>query len=120
MRISDWSSDVCSSDLRCPQSADILFIHIEAQRNAETRRAERDGGRTDAPHIETRRLKRFRDPHRALVVTQDHRNDLAGGWRQVKTGADFLTGMPPQIRPSVAQIVGPSDPLQRSEERPVG
>src|SRR3546814_8281062 len=113
MRISDWSSDVCSSDLRCPQSADILFIHIEAQRNAETRRAERDGGRTDAPHIETRRLKRFRDPHRALVVTQDHRNDLAGGWRQVKTGADFLTGMRPQIGQSVAQIAGRSDPSKR-------
>src|SRR3546814_9532788 len=88
---------------------------MEAQRNAETRRAERDGGRTDAPHIETRRLKRFRDPHRALVVTQDHRNDLAGGWRQVKTGADFLTGMRPQIGQSVAQIVGRSDPI-RSEE----
>src|SRR3546814_4064420 len=103
MRISDWSSDVCSSDL----------IHIEAQRNAETRRAERDGGRTDAPHIETRRLKRFRDPHRALVVTQAHRNDLAGGWRQVKTGEDFLTGLRPQIGQSVAQIVGRSDTNKR-------
>src|SRR3546814_2405215 len=52
-------------------------------------------------------------PHRALVVTQDHRNDLAGGWRQVKTGADFLTGMRPQIGQSVAQIVGRSDPIKR-------
>src|SRR3546814_3727548 len=37
MRISDWSSDVCSSDLHIVASAPVLFIGHERQKVAENK-----------------------------------------------------------------------------------
>src|SRR3546814_18708174 len=56
MRISDWSSDVCSSDLeaRDPAIAEVLVIEgIEDARPAEARKAE-NSERADVKVTETR------------------------------------------------------------------
>src|SRR3546814_19336542 len=42
MRISDWSSDVCSSDLRCGNAVAIV-LHAQLRRAAQPAQAEDDG-----------------------------------------------------------------------------
>src|SRR3546814_4102781 len=38
MRISGWSSDVCSSDLACPADDGLHLLHVRRQRDRQRRR----------------------------------------------------------------------------------
>src|SRR3546814_4498006 len=61
MRISDWSSDVCSSDLH-HHSPDCRFVRLSARNAAHERiRAEAQRSQRDLVHAETRRRGEERD-----------------------------------------------------------
>src|SRR3546814_6869426 len=72
MRISDWSSDVCSSDLRCQPIADPFRRHVQvlAQEAARTLR-----------RLDPRRIVdlRPRVRHAADEIAQDHSRQRSTG-----------------------------------------
>src|SRR3546814_3834919 len=84
MRISDWSSDVCSSDLGAPYRAAIALGHQLGQQPAviDMGVAEDDGGqsrRIEGKGFPIERFKRPRtleeptvDQHRKIAVSQLH------------------------------------------------
>ena len=67
--------------------------------------------------VEACGLKRSGDPHGALVVPQYHRNDLAGGRRQIEAGANRPVGMRAQGRETLAQVIALRNPVQRGGHR---
>src|SRR3546814_8156525 len=69
MRISDWSSDVCSSDLRAVRPADrIDRRHASVAVDAPTRSADLPGQPVDQSRLEDERA-----PHRDVVEAELHR-----------------------------------------------
>src|SRR3546814_1041634 len=62
MRISDWSSDVCSSDLKLA----VLVHRVAERRGAEPHRVERDGLDADA-EARHRRARRHRADRKSVV-----------------------------------------------------
>src|SRR3546814_9918688 len=77
MRISDWSSDVCSSDL-------VAFGRVEQRLRlfglGDPRRAIKDEGRADMRFVEQQlRLQQFElEPHRPQVFAQQEIHVLKG------------------------------------------
>src|SRR3546814_5086877 len=58
MRISDWSSDVCSSDLRAAgEEQDAEWNHPEAEHRQEAQHAAADQQHTERPAQRCRRLE---------------------------------------------------------------
>src|SRR3546814_6734074 len=45
MRISDWSSDVCSSDLHSPDALDVLWLQLDQNRYRKDARGAFTGGK---------------------------------------------------------------------------
>src|SRR3546814_15342523 len=72
MRISDWSSDVCSSDLRC-------IINAQMQRNANSRHGVEDIMTAGHGHFDAL------DPPRGTVAVADHHIEAiaAGPWLDI-------------------------------------
>src|SRR3546814_8991044 len=72
MRISDWSSDVCSSDLRC-------IINAQMQRNANSRHGVEDIMTAGHGHFDAL------DPPRGTVAVADHHIEAiaAGHWLDI-------------------------------------
>src|SRR3546814_13576166 len=89
MRISDWSSDVCSSDLRrlTPDARDVdrllgaviaRRIGAETREAVDVRRDEADVGGAALPGIER---GHFGQPHVTVEgVEPGQQRDVAGGW----------------------------------------
>src|SRR3546814_10015022 len=88
MRISDWSSDVCSSDLHAPAEGDavvgeIADISIEIEgavrrreaRDAETRQRGQQG-------VAVARVGRNADGHLVVGLKGCDGGDLRQGWRR--------------------------------------
>src|SRR3546814_5691959 len=79
MRISDWSSDVCSSDLHIVASAPVLFIGHERQKVAENKTLWKDnlvGERGFEPPAPASR-RRISPPHMAVF------RDITGGFPRI-------------------------------------
>src|SRR3546814_11059783 len=118
MRISDWSSDVCSSDLEEAWIADRLRRHLDPSDEAEvyefdgrhtriTERKTSDGG-TVAIHTDVTELKRKEQELESTVV------DLERSRRELQLQTENLTKLAARYAEERSRAE------QRSEERRVG
>src|SRR3546814_8950704 len=95
MRISDWSSDVCSSDLR-----DQVVIHFARMRRHVAPAQARMGGTETVVEVAQQPAER---PGAAVAASVS---------RNAANGANLSS------RPGVALMIAPPLPWQRSEEHP--
>src|SRR3546814_1011604 len=77
MRISGWSSDVCSSDLACPADDGLHLLHVRRQRDRQRRRRPA-AGPVAAVVLEFRRIG-FQAPA-GDVVAQIVEARVGHGW----------------------------------------
>src|SRR3546814_17171165 len=114
MRISDWSSDVCSSDLRHGVSLRPLVLHAERDRAVR-----RDVEMADRKLVAIVRPARFGDQS-ALVAVDigergPHGREIELGAREIRMGADAAVANGKRMAVRQHHKL-----MRRTEERRVG
>src|SRR3546814_16195387 len=108
MRISDWSSDVCSSDLLYESGAAFDHLRARAGHYPEGRSANKGG------EPEGMEVKQFGATNYLFVLSE--RGSAIGVYRDTGSAPEFVQLLPTAIGPEGAVAIPGRNPLAASNE----